>query len=354
MYVSARHEPYVVKLRRNRIGCGEKMMSSVRGTSLLACSLFSCWLAFSSQKGFCVYITLLYLLVLYIIMATVATSRVTDPLAPKRGLGRLLSRTQSSRRVVMKSSASTRSLPTSSSTNRSYSNDTLSLSTSSASSRPIVSSRSSFRRSNNNNKSTSKSVRFKSVQIREHGLMPTINPSVTSGPALGLAWEYNDLPTYSLQSYEQTRPTRRTRAEFQMPQSVRVEILRQEGFSRKEIQETVRAINIARKQRRATVMTQEVEELHLAVEWVGRKVKKAIGARSTSTKEEAQLWKNAQKKQTKQVSLAGMLDPPEEVETKKTTKRVVVSKKSKNRVTSKRAVVVHDNNGDVEDDECMA
>lgn len=290
----------------------------------------------------------------YFIMATVAASHTTDPLAPKRGIGRLLSRTQSSRRVVMKSSArtgSTRSLPLSSS-NRSYSNDTLSLSTSSASSRP-VNSRSSFRRSNNNNKSSSKSVRFKSVQIREHGLMPTINPSVTSGPALGLAWEYTDLPVYALQKYEQTRPARRTRAEFQMPHSVRETMLRNEGFSRREIQETVRAINIARKQRRATVMAQEVEDLHLAVEWVGRKVKKAIGARSNSTKEEAQLWKNAQRVQTKTV-LAGM-DPPEEVETKKIRKRVVVSKKSnKGRVTSKQVVVHDDDDDEEEDDECLA
>mmetsp|Transcript_25983 Transcript_25983/g.29728 ORF Transcript_25983/g.29728 Transcript_25983/m.29728 type:complete len:207 (+) Transcript_25983:90-710(+) len=138
------------------------------------------------------------------------------------------------------------------------------------------------------------SVKFDSVDIREHERFLDLNPSVSSGPAIGLGWEYNDLPTFKLNTFERNHPPRRTKIEFQIPRHIREEMLREFGFSRGELAAAVKAINISKRQRQASVASQEVECTRLAFEWTVRKLKKIIRLRSSYQIEEARLWKNAE------------------------------------------------------------
>jgi hypothetical protein len=140
-----------------------------------------------------------------------------------------------------------------------------------------------------------KSVRFHAIMIREHSRDVDVNPSVSSGPAVGLGWAFRDHPAYDLIAFEENRPPRRTRAEFQLPRNIREKILEEQGISRQEMVAAIRSINVARRQRQATLAGQEVEGAHLAMEWVSGKMKKMIGKKTTYAKEEQKLWVAAQK-----------------------------------------------------------
>jgi len=153
--------------------------------------------------------------------------------------------------------------------------------------------KSSLRRNGSSSSTITKSVQFDSVDIREHERFLDFNPSVSSGPAIGLGWEYNDLPTFELNAFETNHPPRRTKTEFQIPRHIREEMLREFGFSRAELAMAVKNINITKRRRQASVAAQEVECTHLAVEWTARRLKKIIGLRSSYQIEEAKLWKNA-------------------------------------------------------------
>jgi hypothetical protein len=139
-----------------------------------------------------------------------------------------------------------------------------------------------------------KSVSFASIFIREHCRDICLNPSVSSGPAVGLGWDFHDHPTgYDVSLFEETRPPRRTRAEFQLPRPVRERLLQETGVSRQELVAAVRAINVAKRQRQHSIATQETEGAALAIEWMSGKVKKIVGRKPSYAKEEERLWTQA-------------------------------------------------------------
>lgn len=139
-----------------------------------------------------------------------------------------------------------------------------------------------------------KSVSFRSILIREHSRDINMNPCVSSGPAVGLGWDFQDLPAYDLIAFEENRPPARSRSELQIPRSIRESILQEQGVTRSEIVASVRLINIAKRQRQASLAAQEIEHVVVAREWVTRKVKKMVGKRTTYVKEEEQLWIQAE------------------------------------------------------------
>jgi hypothetical protein len=140
-----------------------------------------------------------------------------------------------------------------------------------------------------------RSVQFVSVTIREHARDIDVNPSVSSGPALGLGWAYNDhAAPYDFLDFEDTKPPPRARSEFQMPRSVRERLLGEHGVHPTDMANAVRLANLGRRQRAATMAAQEVEEVTLAVEWVQRKMQRVLKKRQSYEKEEQQLWVNAQ------------------------------------------------------------
>lgn len=139
-----------------------------------------------------------------------------------------------------------------------------------------------------------KSVSFASIFIREHCRDICLNPSVSSGPAVGLGWDFHDHPTgYDVSLFEETRPPRRTRSEFQLPRPVRERLLQDTGISKQELVAAVRAINVAKRQRQHSVATQDTDGAAMAIEWMSGKVKKIVGRKPSYAKEEQRLWTQA-------------------------------------------------------------
>lgn len=127
---------------------------------------------------------------------------------------------------------------------------------------------------------TSKKVTFSTLQIREFGIIPGDNPSVTGGCPLSICWEYDNEFTCSVDDYEETRPKARSMTELRIPSRLRDERLRRVGFSRKEIQECTKYANITRLQRRRTTETMKLAPVQEFLERAKRKTLHLVGAGS--------------------------------------------------------------------------
>ena len=86
------------------------------------------------------------------------------------------------------------------------------------------------------NKATSE-VLFDSVEIREYHHVLSDNPTSSGGP-IGIGWRYDTKDTirFDLAEYERCRKgLRRTRKELVILKDVREDMLRNAGYSRREI-----------------------------------------------------------------------------------------------------------------------
>jgi len=109
-------------------------------------------------------------------------------------------------------------------------------------------------------------LRWANTTIREYPRVLGDNVTVM-GPPIGLAWEYQDECVYDLVEYDDAmQNSRRTQSELKMPSKYRIEILKEGGFSRQDIQEAVKRANIARNQRKRTVETLKLQPLQEAFE----------------------------------------------------------------------------------------
>jgi hypothetical protein len=114
-------------------------------------------------------------------------------------------------------------------------------------------------------------VRFGTVEIRE---FPTIfgdNPGSRSGPPLSIDWEPTSAEILDVDEYEKNRPEGRMYSEMRIPPKVRLEILKKVGYSRKEIVELGKPVNILRLQRKRTIETRQLHFVEEAAEVVYRR-----------------------------------------------------------------------------------
>jgi hypothetical protein len=117
--------------------------------------------------------------------------------------------------------------------------------TSSTSEQPLVSSKSR--------------VRFSTIEVREYARCATDNPSVASGVPVGLDWtivtQHETLPVedYEVQrSNQQLLP--RSSSELRLTPMEREELLRAHcGYSRADLKDLEYRVNVARRQRQATI-----------------------------------------------------------------------------------------------------
>lgn len=91
--------------------------------------------------------------------------------------------------------------------------------------------------SNTAARQTTKTVSFDSIQLNEHHVILGDNPSVTSGPPLTIAWESQACYHSSVDDYELSRPSRRTKERMIIPRNVREEWLRKSGYARSDMEE---------------------------------------------------------------------------------------------------------------------
>merc|ERR1711933_80784 len=92
---------------------------------------------------------------------------------------------------------------------------------------------------------------FATVEIREYQQSIVVNPWVSPGPAVGLGWDYHDIPTkFDIMEFESTRALqRRSYYELIMPKHQRETILLNMGYSRRELTKNTKRNDIARRQK---------------------------------------------------------------------------------------------------------
>jgi len=122
-------------------------------------------------------------------------------------------------------------------------------------------------------------LRFHQVTIREYPRVLGDNVCMMGVP-ISIAWEHQDEKVYDLVEYEDACiHTRRTLTELKIPSSHRNTLLRETGYSTKEIQEAIKRSNITRNQRKRTVEMLKMHTVHEAFKKVGRFGKKIIPRR---------------------------------------------------------------------------
>ena len=111
-------------------------------------------------------------------------------------------------------------------------------------------------------------VRFSSVQIREYPITLGDNPGGIRGPPLTIEWKHELENTLSLDSYESDRPPRRSGNEMSIHAFDRETMLKNVGFSRSEITQLTKPVNVARNQRKKTNAAMSLDSLLLMAEHV--------------------------------------------------------------------------------------
>ena len=125
-----------------------------------------------------------------------------------------------------------------------------------------------------------RSVSFDRIDIREYQRTVGDNPSVSSGPALSLAWDYSDSVRSTVDNYESERGSRRKMMEMVVPRFERELLLKDSGVSRKEMAQCVRTINHIKAKRRQTVNNLKMSKMEENWEGVTRTMGKIMKRRN--------------------------------------------------------------------------
>jgi len=131
-----------------------------------------------------------------------------------------------------------------------------------------------------------RNVSFCQIEIREYEQTLVNNPSVTSGPALGLDWTYNPKAhVFDLEEYEVLSDSRRrSKAQMIMPRSYRETKLKQEwDITSDQMKQMNRKMAKTRKQRIASINNPDAVEKTLDVlHGVKRKLKRFLVRKPTT------------------------------------------------------------------------
>jgi hypothetical protein len=114
------------------------------------------------------------------------------------------------------------------------------------------------------------SVQFGTVSVRYFKRILDVNPSVTSGPAIGLGWIYRNGQPMTVDQCESERfsslSSARIPADLIIPRREREIMLQQLGYTQQDIARAVRDIRKAKDMRRTTVENLNVQHLEEKVE----------------------------------------------------------------------------------------
>mmetsp|Transcript_20201 Transcript_20201/g.56167 ORF Transcript_20201/g.56167 Transcript_20201/m.56167 type:complete len:394 (+) Transcript_20201:133-1314(+) len=125
-----------------------------------------------------------------------------------------------------------------------------------------------------------RSVSFCAVQVRNYERVLELNPSVTSGPALGIGWNYSpeEDEIFSLENFEDSREhsRRHSMKDLALPRWEREDILRSLGYTERQIAGSVRTIIRVKNQRKQTIHNLHVSSMEEFVEKATRKMKRVL------------------------------------------------------------------------------
>lgn len=115
-------------------------------------------------------------------------------------------------------------------------------------------------------------VHFSEVVIREYPYEIGDNPSSKKGPSLSMKWSYVKEQTCTLTSYEQSKSqmNKRSMQELLIPLQRRMDILREAGYSRSQIIQFTKNVDITRRHRRRTLETLNMSHVEEMTEQIGR------------------------------------------------------------------------------------
>lgn len=168
--------------------------------------------------------------------------------------------------------------------------------------------RRSSRSSYDGGRPSTRQCSFSVVDIREHERIAGDNPCVTSGVPLGIGWGYIEHKPIELEYYESNKGQPRDKIEMLVPAEVRKKLLRDEfGVPMKDLNESIRSVNIAKRQRRSTVATQHLEAWTQVKESTKRKFGNIL-KKTSSAKEQEKLWEKAARSSSSLTMDAPLLD----------------------------------------------
>ncbi len=122
-----------------------------------------------------------------------------------------------------------------------------------------------------------KGIVFAKVEIREYPIIVGDHPGGGKGVPLTIDWHTVHTMSWDLDQYEHVRvPHRRKMQEMRMAAGRREKILKDLGFSRKEILWGLKSANIVRNLRRKTNDLQHLDRMHEQMEVVCRKIKNIV------------------------------------------------------------------------------
>ncbi|CAJ1954329.1 unnamed protein product [Cylindrotheca closterium] len=118
-------------------------------------------------------------------------------------------------------------------------------------------------------------VGFRDVEVRHYERCISDNPSVQDGPPIGIGWKVEEEQKFSVDEFEGSREFVRQPDvnSLMLPKTHRQELLLSEGFSKKEIAQSVRSVIKAKNQRRQTVNNLDKIPLEEFMENTKRSVK---------------------------------------------------------------------------------
>jgi hypothetical protein len=117
-----------------------------------------------------------------------------------------------------------------------------------------------------------KKVAFSYVVLRHYERCLSDNPAVQSGPAIGIGWRYKKGGVFDVDEFEQGRGVPRSSDELVLSRPLREKILKDAGYSQKEIADMVRNILKAKNNRRQTVNNLNAQGVEEAVENAKKRV----------------------------------------------------------------------------------
>ena len=130
--------------------------------------------------------------------------------------------------------------------------------------------------------SEKKILRFANVEFREYARALSDNPSTSSGPPIGIGWNFNPEGTVSidLDIYERgCEGLRRSSRELTLPRDIRENILREAGYSRSEIVEAVRSVRKDKDRRIVSIQRQKYEPILERIETAKKGIRRWISCR---------------------------------------------------------------------------
>jgi hypothetical protein len=131
-------------------------------------------------------------------------------------------------------------------------------------------------------RSLERKISFDVVEIREYKRILSDNPATSSGPPVGLGWEYypEDTIILDIDTYESYQcGARRSKPQLVIPSEVRYEMLLDEGYSSKEIAKVVRETRKIQERRNISFHHKKYDSIAERVETLKRGVKGIIPAK---------------------------------------------------------------------------